>query len=306
MPVDSFDAAAVYSHLSPKAAVLALRQALADGFDPAADTPRQAVELPGGEFLLMASATGGSFGIKLLSVADPEQRPDVPRIQGTYVLFDGATLAPRAFIDGIAITNRRTAAVSLAGVYGFFDKSGGTPLNVVIFGTGAQGRAHAEAAHSAFDGRAVSVTHLSRTRPADLDNWAEAGSPAADAALRAADLIICATTASEPILHAAQVPADAVVVAVGSHSPHAREVAPDVVAAAHVIVEDPATTLREGGDVIQAIAEGACTPDRLHAMADVVAGRTTLERDRPIFFKFTGMSWEDLVLAERVADAAGS
>ena len=35
-----------------------------------------------------------------------------PRVQGVCVVFDSATLAPAAVVDGIALTNLRTAAVS--------------------------------------------------------------------------------------------------------------------------------------------------------------------------------------------------
>ncbi len=39
-----------------------------------------------------------------------------PRIQGVCVVFDAKTLAPAAVIDGIALTNLRTPAVSALAV----------------------------------------------------------------------------------------------------------------------------------------------------------------------------------------------
>lgn len=82
----------------------------------------------------------------------------------------------------------------------------------------------------------------------------------------------------------------------------ARELATDLVASATVIVEDMDATLREGGDVIQPLNEGALRKDDLLSYADVVSGKVQVARDKPIVFKFTGMPWEDLALAEAIAD----
>ena len=85
----------------------------------------------------MPSTTSSAFGIKLLSVAPPGYQDNLPRIQGSYVLFDGTSLSPKALIDGIAITNLRTPAVSISCTYDFFaDEDATSPLRVAIFGTG--------------------------------------------------------------------------------------------------------------------------------------------------------------------------
>ena len=76
-------------------------------------------------------------------------------------------------------------------------------------------------------------------------------------------------------------------------------------ARACVIVEDRQTALREGGDVIQAVAEGAVTPDDLVPMRDVARGSRAAEVE-PVFFKGSGMSWQDLVVAEAVLARLGA
>ncbi|GAB7037027.1 MULTISPECIES: hypothetical protein [Catenuloplanes] len=50
--------------------------------------------------------------------------------------------------------------------------------------------------------------------------------------------------------------------------------------------------------VITAIAEGTLSPDRLVPMRDVILGRTPIPGDRPVLFTGSGMSWQDLVIAE--------
>ncbi|MCP2322024.1 ornithine cyclodeaminase/alanine dehydrogenase-like protein (mu-crystallin family) [Hamadaea flava] len=89
------------------------------------------------------------------------------------------------------------------------------------------------------------------------------------------------------------------VAAVGAHTPDAREVDAAFCARATVIVEDPATALRECGDVILAIASGDLTPARLVPMADVVRGSFVVPPG-PVFYKGSGMSWQDLVIASAV------
>ncbi|QNE89019.1 ornithine cyclodeaminase family protein [Corynebacterium incognita] len=292
----------VHSALSPRAAVETLREVLASGFDPAADQPRSFMPTTHGELLIMPSATSRGFGVKLVSVADAGYEGAAERIQGTYVLFDDATLAPSCLIDGIALTSLRTPAVSLAGVVGFL-RDDAAPLKVAIVGTGAQGRAHETTVESVFeDIREVDVMFLGRTKPADLENWASLSSAEGKETLAAAELVICATTASEPYLGLEDVRSDAVIVALGSHTPDAREVRGDLMAGAQVIVEDVATAQREAGDVIQAVDEGALEMAECVSLADVVRGTATVNRERPIVFKFTGMPWEDLALAQAVAD----
>ena len=55
----------------------------------------------------MPSTTATHATVKLVSVGGD------PRIQGVCVVFDARTLAPVALIDGVALTNLRTPAVSL-------------------------------------------------------------------------------------------------------------------------------------------------------------------------------------------------
>ena len=114
-----------------------------------------------------------------------------------------------------------------------------------------------------------------------------------------ADLVVCATTARAPLFDSTLLGDRAIVVAVGSHEAEAREVDAAFCARACVIVEDRQTALRECGDVIQAIAEGALGPDDLVPLREVARGNRA-PANEPVFFKGSGMSWQDLVVAEAV------
>jgi len=107
------------------------------------------------------------------------------------------------------------------------------------------------------------------------------------------------------LFDAALVADTAVVLAVGSHEPDARELPAALLARATVVVEDPGAALREAGDVVLAIADGALTAADLVPMRDVVVGTALPDPARPLVFKSTGMSWEDLVVAEAVVAAVG-
>ena len=100
-------------------------------------------------------------------------------------------------------------------------------------------------------------------------------------ALRSADVVVCATSARAPLFDSALLRDDVVVVAVGSHEPDARELDAALLGRATVVVEDVATALREAGDVVLAIAEGALDPADLVPMRDVVTGAVDAARRPP-------------------------
>ncbi|MFD2796320.1 ornithine cyclodeaminase family protein [Promicromonospora vindobonensis] len=306
------DAAAVAAACPPAGAVAALTAALRGGLDPAVDLPRQAVGLAAGQLLLMPSDGGGALshvGIKVASVAPGNPALGLPRIQGSYLLLDAATLGVVAVLDGQALTTLRTPAVSVAAVLGRL-LEGSAPLRVTVLGSGPQAHGHVATLAGALAGRRelAPVTQLVRepSRAAAIDGAlvARLGTPASDDALRTADLVVCATSAREPLFDADLIAGTAVVVAVGSHEPDARELPAELCARGTVVVEDPGAALREAGDVVLAIADGALRAQDLVPMRDVVTGAVRPDPARPLVFKSTGMSWEDLVVAEAVLAGA--
>lgn len=300
-----FDEAAVRAAISPAQAVEAVQDALRAGFDPGMDHSRLFEQLTRGQFLLMPSEVGTNVGIKIITVGPGNPDRGLPRIQGLYILFDSETLTPRLLLDGAALTSVRTPAVSLAATAGALLRET-DPLDVVIFGAGPQATEHLATLRAVLGAKrpVASVTVVVRTpRPIDIANArvVEAGSADAADAVAAAGLIICATTARTPVFDSAHVRAAAVVIAVGSHEPDARELDSALLARAHVIVEDVPTALREAGDVIMAIADGALVADDLIPMSEVILGTAQLRPERPVVFKSSGMSWEDLAIAAAIA-----
>ncbi len=311
-PLTFLDAAAVCRAITPRQAVRAIEDVLLSGLDPAADPARSSIPVPRGELLLMPSASPTATGIKVLTLAPDNAIRGVARIQGLYILFDPETLTPYALLDGAAVTTTRTPAVSLAAVRSAVVRTS-EPLPVVVFGAGPQAVGHLRSLVEVLQGQRpiASVTVIVRspdrvaTRVPVGGTVVAAGSRAAETAARLAGLVICATTARTPLFDSEQLAPDVVVVAVGSHEPDVRELDGALMHRAQVIVEDRATALRECGDVVLAVADGALRADTLITLADVVCSRTRLRADTPVVFKSSGMSWEDLAIAEAVAAAAG-
>jgi ornithine cyclodeaminase/alanine dehydrogenase-like protein (mu-crystallin family) len=302
------DAGAVAA-LTPLDAIDALEAALRGGLDPEADPPRQAVAADAGEVLVMPAASPGAAGVKLVTVAPANPERGRPRIQGVYVLFDPETLAPAAFVDGIALTDLRTAAVSALAVRHL---GAAAAKRLVVFGTGAQGWAHVGALRAVAPGiEHVGVVARDRGRldafvaRCAREHGVDARAVAPDA-VRNADLVVCATTAREPLFDGALVCDEATVVAIGSHEPAAREVDAALAGGATVVVESRSSALREAGDVIAAIDAGVLAADDLVPLAALARGDAAPAPGRPRLFKSTGMAWEDLVVAAAVrARAAG-
>jgi ornithine cyclodeaminase/alanine dehydrogenase-like protein (mu-crystallin family) len=254
--------------LSVAGAADALEAAMAD-LDPETAPPRIALPVGAGELLVMPAAAGPVAAVKLVTVGTAE-----PRIQGVCVVFDAATLAPAALVDGIALTNLRTAAVSLVAVRRLAIP---VPRRAVIFGRGPQAHAHAAAL-------AIEDTVL-----LGRDD------PRRDELVAAADVICCCTTAREPLFDGDLVADHACVVAIGSHEPDARETDDRLAARATVVVESRASALREAGDVIGAVEAGVLAADELVTLRELVAGAHV--PPGPRLFKSTGMAWEDAVVA---------
>jgi ornithine cyclodeaminase/alanine dehydrogenase-like protein (mu-crystallin family) len=267
-------AAQLAQRLSPTAAIDALQEALLGGLDPEADPPRSALALDGGELLVMPSTAARHAVVKLVTVGGE------PRIQGVCVVFDAATLAPVALVDGIALTNVRTPAVSALAVRALARPDA---RRLLVFGRGPQAHGHVEAIRAV---RPIEHVDMVGRDRADVDDL-----------VAAADIVCCATTAREPLFDGSLVADHATVVAIGSHEPDAREVDDALVRHATVVVESRASALREAGDVIGALAAGALREDALVTLADVVCGRVVVDPQRPRLFKSTGMAWEDAVVA---------
>lgn len=289
-------AADITSRLSFLEATRAIQGALRDGFDPATDAPRSSLPLTNGEFLIMPSGGSEFAGVKVLSVAPGNPARGLERIQGVYLLMDAATLSPLALLEGATLTTLRTPAVSAAAA----DLLAAPEIeHLLVFGSGPQALGHVAAMRAIRDIGRVTIVARDAAK-AERAASAVGASVGNATAVSDADLIVCATTAREPLFDSTRVRDDVCVIAVGSHEPDRREVDSALMGRALVVVEDRATALREAGEVVLAAADGALDADTIVPLRDLVRGDTHVNLTTPRVFTSTGMSWEDLVIAGEV------
>lgn len=294
------------------AAIVALEAALYDGTAPGVTPARTSVLTQAGQILLMPAATSRFVGIKLVTIAPDNPAIGLPRIQGVYVLMDAVALSPVALIDGVALTSLRTPATSAVAVRRLAVKGA---VRLVVIGTGPQGYGHVEAVQAVRPVSHLTVAGRDRARAEAMATWAAgrglsvevvAGADLADGLeqpVRAADVVVCATTSASPVVRGEWIRDGAVVVAVGSHEPDAREVDSDLVLRSLVLVETRETALREAGDILIPIRDGECGPEVISGdLSQLVKGHLNLDERRPRLFKGCGEAWQDLVVASAAQD----
>ncbi|WP_336644296.1 ornithine cyclodeaminase family protein [Microbacterium sp. USHLN186] len=286
--------------VSMSAAIAAVQSTLRDGFDPEHDLARQILDVPNGQLLLMPAATGGAVGQKFATVAPGNPDRGLERIQGVYILVDGETLAPTAILDGTALTSLRTPAVSAACADVLAGQSAG---DLVVIGTGPQSVRHVEAFAAIRPLRSVRLIGRDAGRATSAVEASRSYAPDADMRvgtfddIAAADLIVCATTASAPLFPSESVRDDATIVAIGSHEPDRTELDPALVGRSQVVVESRRVAASEAGDVIVAVEAGMLRLDDVVTMHELFTGATPAATDRPRIVKTCGMGWQDLAVA---------
>ena len=297
--MQQFDAAATRARLPLAALVDALRAMFSAG----CTVPARHVHAVGeGTVLIMPAWREGAFlGIKTVNVFAANAGLGLPALHSIYTLFDARTGQPLAQMDGDEITTRRTVAASALAA-SFLARTDARRLLVV--GAGRVAGLLPEAMRSVRPGL-DDVAVWSR-RPEQALELADAVGGRAvrdlEAAVRNADIVSCATLATEPLVHGAWLRPGTHVDLIGSFTPAMRETDGAAVQRARVFV-DTAETLAKSGDLLQAVAEGAFDADKLQGtLAELCRGTSAGRRDAQeiTLFKSVGTALEDLAAAERV------
>jgi alanine dehydrogenase len=248
-----------------------------------------------------------SLGAKLVTVFNANHEKGLPSHLATIVLLDPETGSLAALMDGRYITEARTAAVSAVSARYLARPDAST---LAIIGTGVQARSHLEAyaeVRTLTDVRVWSPHSKSRERfVGEMSGHVAArlhASDSAEAAVKGADLVVLATSATSPVVRDAWVAPGTHVVSVGACRPDQREMAPELVARARLFVDSRAAALVESGDVVMGIKEKRF--DERHVageLGDLVLGRVQgrTAADDVTIFKSLGMAVEDVVAADLV------
>lgn len=305
-PLRMIPAAAVHAALDYPSLVEALRAAFVAGASAPVRTSH-AVTAEGDRLLLMPAWDRDGVGVKIVTVFPRNREHGLASVAALYVLMDGATGHPQALIDGEALTLRRTGAASaLASTYLSRPES----RRLLVIGTGALAPYVAQAHCAVRPITEIMVWGRSRERAVRIATQLAAPGRTVttvdDCArgLATADIVTCATTAREAIVHGADVRPGTHVDLVGAFTPEMRECDDALIAGAEVFVDTFAGALKEAGDLVQPLVRG--TIERAHVLAelaDLASGRHPGRRsaNAVTVFKSVGTALEDLCAAQLVA-----
>ena len=305
-----FDAEQVHAALAWEPLAAALAQAFVS---PPAAPVRHAHGMSSTDhFLLMPAWNSEWIGTKLVTVIPEAVAAGGHTVEATYLLLDRRTGAPRALLNGDALTVRRTAATSALAARMLARTDAHTLLMV---GTGHLApwmvRAHC-ALHRSLSrvliwGRNPSAVVALVATLRDEGLPAEAAPDLPDA-VGHADIISCATTAVEPIVRGEWVREGTHLDLVGAFTPTMREVDDVAILRACVVVDDVSAALAEAGDLLQPLTHGVIDRDHIRAdLATVLRGTAVRRNDRDItLFKSVGHALEDLAAASLVMATAGT
>jgi len=266
---------------------------------------------PDATLLLMpAWTTGEHIGVKLVTVFPGNAGRGLPAISGTYILFGGADGRALAMIDGGELTARRTAAASaLAADYLAREDA----EHLLVVATGRLAPNQVDAFRAVRPVRRVTVWGRNPEKARRVvDEIADAGVEVAvakdlEAAVREADIVSCATLATEPLIRGEWLRPGTHLDLIGAFTPAMRESDDECIRRGTVFCDTCAGATVEGGDLVQPLQSGVLKIEDIAAdLYDLARGTHPGRRsdDEITLFKSTGAALEDLAGALLAYEAA--
>jgi ornithine cyclodeaminase len=249
--------------------------------------------------------TGAAFALKAVNIIPANPGRGLDAHQGTVTLFDGETGVPTAILDGSAVTQLRTAAVTAVATRTLARADARV---LTILGAGVQGKAHLEALVGVREFDSVRVYAPTEGHARAVADGAPACAPpvtvtaSAQEAVRGADVVVAVTNSREPVLAREWLSPGVHVNAVGASMPAARELDVETVAASALYCDSRESLAHEAGEYILAVARGAI-PGEAHirgelgeVLADLLPGRA--DDGELTLFRSLGLAVEDLAAAQ--------
>jgi ornithine cyclodeaminase len=257
----------------------------------------------------------GVLGAKLVGVFPGNAGRGRPTHQAVVILFDPATGAPEALLDGTLLTAERTAAASAVATRHLADPAAEV---LAILGTGVQARTHALTVTRVCP--ALTGVRIAGRSRAHAEALAEELGPLLSVpvtavatfadALAGAGVVCAATHSPDPVVRWEWLSAGVHVNSVGFHV-EGREVDAATVAGSFVVVESRASALAPvpagANDLLWPLRDGLIGPEHIRAeLGELVLG-VAEGRSSPgqlTLYKSVGVAAEDLAAARLVVDAA--
>lgn len=300
-----FDADATRDALPFDALIAALRALFVSGCEvPLRHTHTLAAgDGSAGTLLIMPAWLPGQYlGIKTVSVFAGNAARGLPGLFATYMLHDAGTGRPLAQMDGDQITARRTVAASALAA-SMLARADARRLLVV-----GAGRVAALLPQAYRAVRPIERVEVWARRPAQAETlaaqWRDAGLDATAVtdlagAAAAADVVSCATLATEPLVQGAWLRPGSHLDLIGGFTPRMRE-ADDACFAGAGIYVDTDEALQKSGDLLGPMSRGVFVAEDVRGtLATLCRGqaRSRQSNDERTVFKSVGNALEDLAAA---------
>jgi alanine dehydrogenase len=257
---------------------------------------------PAGTALTMPAYIHGmdTFATKLVTVHEGNSGRGLPTVNAQIAVTDAETGQPLAYLDGTRVTNARTACI---GAIAARELSSG-PITLGLLGAGTQARwqARAIAATVPVESVAVYSPNTREACAAALDEELDADVTAvpSPAAAAANDVVVTATTSTEPVFDASDLQPGAVLVAVGAYTAEMQEVDPAAFERAARVFADVPEEVLETGD----LRATDLTVDDLVPFAEVCGGRAGRETAGEVVVESVGSAVLDAAAADHVYQRA--
>ena len=214
-------------------------------------------EEPVGTGIAMPAYVHGAdhYATKLVGVHEGNAERGLPTINAQIALTEAETGLPKAFMAGTAITNARTGCIGAVSVRELAPEPDGDGLTLGVLGAGAQARWQTQAIETVATLSDVRIYSPSDSRAACATDLSENGIPAraVDAprdAVEGADVVVTATTATEPVFPPDALDPGTLVVAVGAFTAEMQELDPRVLERAERVFADVPAEAAETGDIL--------------------------------------------------------
>jgi ornithine cyclodeaminase len=317
MPILIFNHAEINELLPMKDCIAVMREALTALAQGEVFQPLRTIVRPpklDGLIGLMPSFISGertAIGLKAISVFPGNAAKGKDIHQGVVLLLSPETGELMAMMNASAITAIRTAAVSAVATDLLANKGA---CELAIVGAGVQARSHLKAMAEVRPIKRcrIAARNIENARDFAAEMQDEFSFPIEPAetvkdAVKNADIIVTATTSSEPVLERNWISPGAHMNAVGASTPNAREIDSQTMAAAKLFVDRRESTVNESGDYLFALQDGSIKPDHIRAeigelLIGEKPGRTS--GDEITLFKSLGLAVEDVAAADYLYNMA--
>lgn len=253
---------------------------------------------------------GAGYGVKVVSDFYGNTARGVPRMTAILALMDGETGAPHTVMEAGYLTDLRTGAgTGLAARYLARPDS----RVLAVIGAGRVARNQIEALTTVLDIATILISTRTRARgEALLESVKKLGGripsdvrlvDAAETAVRAADLVVAATTSHEPVFDGAWLKPGSFVASVGSYAPDMRELDSETVRrAAKWVIDSRSDCLDHAGDFVIPMREGILQREQVAQLAEIVSGRREgrTSPDEITIYKSIGVPIQDIVTGQHI------